>query len=164
MQIVLSEQERDALTQVAAHERQVRVWRRYQAILLLGQGQSTKSVAASLGCRRSSVYNWVAAWQERGHVGLQEAAHGRRPRRLDASAEQTVETLLSSDPQAAGEQSTGWTVALLRTHLAQAGYALSARTLRRTLHRLGWRWKRPRYQLGRPDPAYEPKRGRWWSR
>jgi transposase len=164
MQIQLSEAEREELRRAAAGEPRVRVWRRYQAILWLGQGQSTKTVAASLGCQRSSVYNWIAAWQERGRTGLAEALHGHRPRCLDGSAEQTVEPLLASDPQREGEQSTGWTVALLRTHLAQAGYTLSARTLRRTLHRLGWRWKRPRYQLGRPDPAYAAKKGRWWSR
>jgi hypothetical protein len=25
------------------------------------------------------------------------------------------------------------------------------------LHRLGYRWKRPQYVLGRPDPAYAEK-------
>lgn len=164
MQIQLSEQEREELTQAAAHERRVRQWRRYQAILLVGQGHSTTMIAATLGCRRSSVYNWVTAWKAHGRAGLQETRHGGRRRRADATAEQTLESLLTSDPQTAGERSTGWTVALLRTHLAQAGYGVSAHTLRRTLHRLGWRWKRPRYQLGRPDPAYEQKRGRWWSR
>ncbi len=34
------------------------------------------------------------------------------------------------------------------------------RTVRRTLHRLGWRWKRPKYVLGRPDPAYAEKKSR----
>ena len=43
----------------------------------------------------------------------------------------------------------------------KAGYAPSDKTLRRCLHRLGYRWKRPRYVLGRPDPAYEEKRGPW---
>ena len=33
------------------------------------------------------------------------------------------------------------------------------RTIRRALHRLGYRWKRPQYVLGRPDPAYEAKKG-----
>ncbi|HLV99124.1 MAG TPA: winged helix-turn-helix domain-containing protein [Ktedonobacterales bacterium] len=47
---------------------------------------------------------------------------------------------------------------LLQTHLTQAGYAISQRTLRRALHRLGWRWKRPKYVLGRPDPAYAEKK------
>jgi transposase len=47
----------------------------------------------------------------------------------------------------------------MRTELAQAGYAVGERTIRRALHRLGYRWKRPRYVLGRPDPAYAEQRG-----
>src|SRR5262245_14242997 len=44
-----------------------------------------------------------------------------------------------------------------RTELAQRGWPAAERTIRRTLHRLGWRWKRPKYVLGRPDPAYVEK-------
>jgi hypothetical protein len=46
------------------------------------------------------------------------------------------------------------------TSLAKQGHALSERTLRRTLRRLGYRWKRPTDVLGRPDPADEAQRGR----
>ena len=83
-----------------------------------------------------------------------------RPRRLDATAEAELERLLATDPQAHGYAATDWTVPLLQAELAKQGHALSERTLRRTLHRLGYRWKRPKYVLGRPDPAYERKRGR----
>ncbi len=48
----------------------------------------------------------------------------------------------------------------LRAELQAAGYAASQRTVRRALHRLGYRWKRPRFVLGRPDPDYGRKRGR----
>ena len=59
-----------------------------------------------------------------------------------------------------GYAATDWTVPLLRTELSRRGHVLSERALRRTLHRLGWRWKRPKYVLGRPDPAYAAKKGR----
>jgi transposase len=49
---------------------------------------------------------------------------------------------------------------LLRTALVQQGWIAAERTLRRTLHRLGWRWKRPKFVLGRPDPAYMEKKSR----
>jgi transposase len=68
--------------------------------------------------------------------------------------------VLAADLQAHGYAATDWTVPLLRTELLRRGYALSERTLRRTLHRLGFRWKRPTYVPGRPDPAYEIKKGR----
>ena len=79
-----------------------------------------------------------------------------------------METLLASDPQAPGLLATGWTVPLLvpllQTQLAHAGSAVSEHTLRRALHRLGGRWKRPRHQLGRPDPDDAQKKGQWGHR
>jgi transposase len=92
-------------------------------------------------------------------AGLAEGLHPGLARRLNAAGEALLTDLLATDPQQRGFQATGWTVAMLGTELAQAGYQVSARTIRRTLHRLGYRWKRPQYVLGRPDPDYAAKRG-----
>ena len=161
MEISLTEQEASDLAQALTKARQVRQWRRYRAIQLLAEDQSPQQVATVLGCSLASVYNWAAAWQQEGRAGVAEGPHAGRIRTLDASAERLLEQWLEADPQTHGEQTTGWTVPLLHTRLTQAGYVVSQRTLRRTLHRLGWRWKRPKYVLGRPDPAYEEKKGRW---
>lgn len=164
MQLQMSATEWDDLERAQRNERRVRHWRRYQAIRLVAQGQTPDEVAAVLGCRRSSVYNWLAAWKSRGSQGLAEPRHGGRQRRVDGSGIVQLERLLATDPHELGEQATNWTVPLLLTHLSRRGYAVSEHTLRRTLHRLGWRWKRPRYELGRPDPAYEVKKTRLWRK
>ncbi|HLW02747.1 MAG TPA: helix-turn-helix domain-containing protein [Ktedonobacterales bacterium] len=161
MKSSLTKQERSDLAQVVGTARQVRQWRRYRAIQLLADDQTPQEVAAVLGCSLASVYNWAATWQQDGLAGLREAKHAGRTRTLDVQALRLLEQWLETDPQTLGEQTTGWTVPLLHTLLAQAGYPISQRTLRRALHRLGWRWKRPKYVLGRPDPAYEEKKGRW---
>lgn len=161
MEISLTEPEAVALARATTSARQVRQWRRYRAIQLLAEGQSPQQVAIVLGCSLASVYNWAAAWQQEGQAGLAEAKHAGRTHTLDAKALHLLEHWLETDPQTLGEQTTGWTVPLLHTRLTQAGYPISQRTLRRALHRLGWRWKRPKYILGRPDPAYEEKKGRW---
>lgn len=90
---------------------------------------------------------------------MAEGPHPGRAHRLDSAAEQHLRVLLGSDPQAHGHQATGWTVPLLLGELAIAGWVVADRTLRRTLKRLGSRWKRPQYVLGRPDPAYGETRG-----
>jgi transposase len=164
MQIELSATEWDELEQAQRQERRVRHWRRYQAIRLIAQGQSPQTVAAAVGCRLSSVYSWVAIWKQVGRAGLLEPRHGGRSRRVDAEGIRQVEALLATDPHELGEQATEWTAPLLLAHLSRAGYDMSEHTLRRTLHRLGWRWKRPRYELGRPDPAYDLKKKWSWSR
>jgi len=156
MQIELSASEWNELEHDQRQEQRVRHWRRYQAIRLLAQGQSPQAVAQAVGCRLSSVYSWVVIWKRAGSAGLVEPRHGGRSRRLDANGVRQLQMLLATDPHELGEQSTEWTVPLLLTQLSQAGYDLSEHTLRRTLHRLGWRWKRSRYELGRPDPAHTP--------
>jgi transposase len=160
MRITLTETERTALEAAATAEKGVRRWRRYQAVLLLAAGQAPAAVAQTLRCRRASVYAWVVAWRRDGVAGLHEGDHGGGRVKLDAASEAVLTTLLTSDPQARGHQATGWTVPLLRTELAAVGCLGSPKTVRRALHRLGYRWKRPQYVLGRPDPAYAEKKGR----
>lgn len=160
MEITLSAGDRAALEATARNERRARVWRRYRAVLLLGAGEPAALVAASLGCSLSSVYGWAAAWQQGGLAGLRGQPRGGGTTPLATRAGPLLERLLSEDPQARGHRAAGWTVPLLRTELATAGYVVSAKTIRRALHRLDYRWKRPKYVLGRPDPAYAEKKTR----
>lgn len=158
--VEMTDADRAALEEALQRTRRVREWRRLQAVRLLADGHEAPEVAQVLGCSASSVYYWADDWREAGLEGLAASPHaGGRPRRLDMAAEATLEQALADDPQAHGYAATDWTVPLLRTELAQRGHDLSERTLRRTLHRLGWRWKRPKYVLGRPDPAYAAKKG-----
>jgi transposase len=155
MPFTLTTQERTALHAAQARSRSVRHWRRYQAVLLRADRVPVATVAQTLDCTETSVYNWVAAWRVDGLAGVAEGAHPGKARRLDAAAEAALDALLrAGDPQAHGYAATGWTVPLLRTELAQQGWGAAERTIRRTRHRLGWRWKRPKFVFGRPDPAY----------
>jgi transposase len=159
MELAMTLAQRAALEAAAAAEKRTRIWKRYQAVVLLAEGQSPGAVARALRCHVASVYAWAARWRQAGVPGLAEGPHRGAARGLDAAGEVRLTELLASDPQARGHPATGWTVPLLRSELATAGYAVGERTIRRTLHRLGYRWKRPRYVLGRPDPAYAEKRG-----
>ncbi len=159
MPLTLTSDERAALEAAQARRRAVRHWRRYQAVLLRADGVTVAEIARALRCTQTSVYNWTAAWREGGLGGVAEGVHPGQARRLDAEAAALLAVLLTaSDPQAQGYAATGWTVPLLRTELAKRGWVAAERTIRRTLHRLGWRWKRPKFVLGRPDPAYAEKK------
>lgn len=163
--VEVSAEQRAALEGAVRQARRVRAWRRSRAVLLLTAGQEPAGVVRALGCGRASVYAWAAAWREAGLAGLAVGPHGGgRPRRMDQSVEERLEDLLQADPQERGQASTGWTVPLLRTERLEAGVVVSERTLRRALHRLGWRWKRPQYVLGRPDPLYAEKKMRSWHK
>lgn len=165
--VELTDADRTALEEAQRTTKRVREWRRLQAVRLLDAGREAPEVALALGCSASSVYYWADDWRAAGLAGLAEGPHAGRPQRLDADAAATLEQLLADDPQAPeyGYAATEWTAPLLRTELTRRGYTLSERTLRRTLHRLGYRWKRPKYVLGkyvlgRPDPADAAKKGR----
>lgn len=160
MALVLTSDERAALVAAAAHETRVRRWRRFQALLLVADGGSPETVAPSVGCSRASVYNWLAAWRAEGLAGVTEAAHVSLPPAHTAPLQALLTARLGSDPQTHGHHATGWTVPLLPGEARAAGLAVSEATVRRAVRRLGWRWKRPKYVLGRPDPAYDAKKGR----
>ena len=160
MSLVLSESERAALVAAAAQERRVRRWRRYQAVLLVAGGTRPEEAAARLGCSRASVYNWLAAWHADGLAGLVEAVHPASPRAHTAPLDALLSARLAEDPQQYGHHATGWTTPLLHGEAQRAGIAISEHTVRRAVRRLGWRWKRPKYVLGRPDPAYDENKGR----
>jgi transposase len=157
--LALTAEERAALQAAQARSPKVRHWRRYQAVLLRAAGVPVAEVARDLGCTEASVSNWTAAWRDEGVAGVAEGAHPGAARRLDPDAEAALDALLTEgDPQAYGYAATGWTAPLLRTELERRGWRVAERTIRRALHRLGWRWKRPKYVLGRPDPAYAEKK------
>jgi transposase len=152
--------QRAELETAQRQSRTVRHWKRYQAVLLRADGTPVAVVAQTLGCSPASVSNWTTAWRHAGVAGVREGSHPGAARRLDAAGEQRLVEGVRRDPQAVGYAATGWTVPLLQTALAKGGWRASARTIRRTLPRLGWVWKRPRSVLGRPDPDYPAKQGR----
>lgn len=154
----LTEPERAALEAAARNERRARQWRRYRAVLLLGE--AGPAVAAAVGGSRASVDAWAAAWRRDGLSGLREQPRSGRPSRLAGDGAAVLDALMATDPQAHGQHATGWTVPLLRTELVRAGYIVGERTIRRALHALGWRGKRPKYVLGRPDADDAATRGR----
>jgi transposase len=159
MRLEVTERQRTELEAAAAAEPGVRRWRRLRAVLLLAEGQTPAAVAHALRCSRASVYAWAARWRTAGVAGLREGDHGGGRIKLGAAGEAVLEGVLASDPQARGHQATGWTVPLLRTEPARDGVEVGERTIRRALKRLGYRWKRPQYVLGRPDPAYAEQKG-----
>jgi transposase len=160
MSLVLSDTERAGLAEAAARERRVRQWRRYQAVLLVADGKPPQEAAASVGCSRASVYSWLAAWREGGLARLADAPHPPPIQAHAAPLGALLAALLADDPQEHGHHATGWTVPLLHGEARTAGFRVSEHTVRRAVRRLGWRWKRPKYVLGRPDPAYAGKKGR----
>jgi transposase len=83
-----------------------------------------------------------------------------RPRRLAEQVERVLVTVLETAPPSQGYRAAPWTTPLLCQYLREhQGLAVSAVTVRRCLHRLGYRWKRPRYVLARRSRYWRQAKG-----
>ena len=156
----LSRAERRAVEVALKATRDRRHWVRLRGVLLAADGVPIAEICRDLGCAQSSVYDWLAHWR-RTHdsAALADAPRSGQPPVLKAAHRARLEQLLGEDPEAHGYKTVGWTVPLLAIHCAAVeGVPVSATTLRRVLHALGYRWKRPRYVLARRDPERAGKK------
>jgi len=117
---------------------------RLHIVLLLARHRSPSEIADGLLCSRSSVYEVAACWRQGWRPWPSEAAeclvsavgraHSLRRRLL---------ALLRKPPAAYGWYRVRWSCAALALTLqSRRGLKVSAETVRRWLHHLGWHWKR----------------------
>lgn len=141
-----------------AETRDARLFRRTLAVLEFDQGRSAADIARMLGVTRQTVYDWIETYtQDHDPASLEDRAGRGRPPLLDEDHEHLLEALLAGSPQDYGYPHGSWTLPLLQEVLEIATeWRVSQATLRRTLHRMDYLWKRPRYDLV-PDPEREKK-------
>jgi transposase len=149
------------LAQVLHATHDARTYQRVQAVLLVAQGRAVAEVAEIAGVRPWAVYDWIRTYlHEHDPASLEDAPRSGRPRAAPAITRERIEREIRRDPVPLGYNSTGWTVALLADHLRQKyGSCPSHRTLRRRMHEMGLRWKRPRYTYATKDPNRAQKKG-----
>jgi putative transposase len=129
---------------------------RLHILLLLAQQRSPTEIADWLLCSRSSVYEVAACWRQGWRPGQKEETEATAsPLALAPSLRRSVLALLARPPAAYGWCRTRWSCATLALSFeVRRGLQVSAETMRRWLHQLGWRWKRTK--LAAPDN--DPKR------
>lgn len=157
----LTEAQRTALRRVS-RQAVGRVALRAQMVLLSDRGYAVLRIAEIHDCGEEVVRQWLHRYQAEGLAGLEDRPGSGRPPK-DPFAQEIVDTPASQPPRNSGHVQSCWTVGLLATFLAaRFGLALSCSTVRRLLHRMGWRWCRPRLTPasvlpGKRDPQGESK-------
>jgi transposase len=122
-------------------------------ILLCAAGFTPTQIAAVLFCSRSSVYRVVKAYRAGSLEGLVDADPSLRASSLTPSLRRSLLALLKRAPSAYGWCRTRWSCATLAAQMqVQRGVAVSAATLRRWLHKMGWVWKRAKLVARDDDP------------
>jgi transposase len=155
---------RRALEAIVARPKDVRQYRRAQALLWLDEGERPTTVARRLRVHRDTIYAWAARYRQRRPqrvpARLMDRARAGRPRQLAERVERVLVTVLETAPQAQGYRAAQWTTPLLCQYVReQQALEVSEVTVRRCLHRLGYRWKRPRYVLARRSRYWRQAKG-----
>jgi transposase len=132
-------------------------------LLLCAAGRNPTESAALLFCSSASVYRMMRAY----------GAGARRQGRLIPPVRTTVLlpmlrrpllALLKASPRVYGWCRTRWSCATLALTLqAKRGITVSAETMRRWLHELGWVWKRAKLVAKYDNPQRVTRLARiWW--
>jgi putative transposase len=122
-------------------------------ILLCASGYTPTQIAAVLFCSRSSVYRVVKAYRAGSLDSLALAERPHPACSLTPSLRRSLLALLKRAPSAFGWCRTRWSCATLSAQIkVQRGVQVSAATMRRWLHQIGWVWKRAKLVARDDDP------------
>jgi transposase len=144
--IALLSKERKELIRLMKRERKPSRRLRIHIVLLASEGLCPTQIARVLFCSRTTVYALVERFVEEGQAAFDDRKRrGPRPL-LRQVAQKRIETLVEEDlPTEHGWLRSRWSCKLLAVELFKERAALVSReTVRRMLHHLGFRWRRPR--------------------
>jgi len=129
----------------------------FHILLLCAAGRTPTEIATVLFCSRSSVYRIVRAYRA-GSLGIQLDEDGQLSIAVQATIlmpwlTRSLGAILKKAPRAYGWCRTRWSCATLAATLkAKHGLEVSAETVRRWLHEMGWVWKRAKLVTKDDDP------------
>jgi transposase len=159
----LTTQQRRTLQRLVHGTREALLLRRAQALLWCDDGESTTDIAGRLGVSRQTVHNWITGFTTRsGPVSerLADAARSGRPATAPGVIDPLIAALIDGDPRDWGYAATAWTAPLLQKHLAEHHQkVVSVISVRRAIHRMRRRWKRPRYRLALRSATWRQAKG-----
>jgi transposase len=162
--IAIAPQERKDLIQQMKRERRPSRRLRMHIVLLAVDGRSPTEIARVLFCSRTTVYAVASRFIREGKAAFFDRGRRGPEPLLGEPASEYIERLVEEgSPTEHGWLRSRWSCKLLAVELFKERVALVSReTLRRTLHRLGFRWRRPRPLPPEKDSEdyREQKRGR----
>lgn len=131
------------------HDKRPEVVQRSIAIHLLHLGPKPEEVANMQAVSKPTIYGWFHRWQSGGVEALANRPKSGRPLKADAAYSLALVELLEKEPSEVGYNFTIWTVERLSAHLEKlTGIVLSESRLRALIKRKGYRYRRPKHDLG----------------
>lgn len=145
----LTTEELQQIEKAIKHDKRPGVVQRSMAIRLLHLGNKPEEVAEMQAVSKPTIYGWFHRWQSGGVDALANRPKSGRPLKADDEYSRKLEEVIEQEPSAVGYDFTIWTVERLSAHLEKVtGIALSESRLRALIKRKGYRYRRPKYDLG----------------
>jgi transposase len=144
----LKAKERQRLQNHLRRAREAHYADRLRAVLWSEQRQSVPDIAQLLGKHPSSIQRWLHDYLRFGLRGLTIRHSPGRPCAIDPDGEECLRQAVLVNPRDFGYRFTRWSAATLAEHLhREIHIPVSEDTVRRTLHRLRFSYKRPKLSL-----------------
>jgi putative transposase len=144
--ITLIPQQRKDLIVRMKRERKPSRRLRMHIVLLASDGFSATQIAQVLFCSRTTVYAVAHRFAGEGQSTFDDRKQRGSKPLVDESAQQRIERLVEEElPTSHGWLRSRWSCKLLAVKLfKERALVMSRETVRRVLHRVGFRWRRPR--------------------
>jgi transposase len=112
-------------------------------------GHKPEQVAEMQAVSKPTIYGWVKRWKQGGIDGLATKPRCGRPAKATDEYGQVLADVIEKEPHEFGYDFMVWTVDRLRAHLEKkTGISLSESRLRALMKREGYRYRRPKKDLG----------------
>lgn len=145
----LSEEELQAVEAAIRRDKRPEVRQRCTAIHLLHLGYKPEQVAEMQAVSIPTIYSWINRWQQGRVEELANKPRSGRPLKADDGYSLLLGEVIEKDPKELGYGFTVWTIDRLRAHLEkETGIDLSESRFRALLLRKGYRYRRPKHDLG----------------
>jgi transposase len=145
----LNEKEYQSIETAIRHDKRPEVRQRSMAIRLLHLGHKPEQVAEMQAVSKPTIYGWIDRWRSGGVEGLANRPKSGRPLKADDEYSQVLLEVIEKEPGEFGYDFTIWTIDRLRAHLEkETGISLSESRFRALLKRKGYRYRRPKHDLG----------------
>lgn len=145
----LTEAELAEIEAAIRRDKRPEVRQRCTAIHLLHLGHKPPEVARMQAVSIPTVYGWIDRWWEGGVEGLANKPKSGRPLKADDGYRCLLEDVIAKEPGELGYEFAIWTSDRLRAHMKkETGIDLSDSRFRALLKRTGYRYRRPKRNLG----------------
>jgi len=145
----LTAKELKEIEKAIKQDKRPEVVQRSMAIRLLHLGHKPEEVAHMQTVSKPTIYGWFHRWESGGVEALANRPKSGRPLKADDEYSLTLEAVIEKEPSEVGYDFKIWTVERLSAHLEKVtGTVLSESRLRALLKRKGYRYRRPKYDLG----------------